>query len=168
MVPTGSMVYFPSLSWRRCKNSGAAMLPLCGSSSAGCAKGSVEPRFRLRPVRLGRVTLTRRFRESTPDETSFFASGSRGRRGRGRASLLCSALFDLRHDQCASLNTPTHLARPLKTSQPGERIMVVDAGGGTVDISSYAFKSAAPLSVEETAAPDCRRGHCGILKASRC
>ncbi|KAI0708747.1 hypothetical protein C8T65DRAFT_740129 [Cerioporus squamosus] len=38
---------------------------------------------------------------------------------------------------------------------PGERIMVVDAGGGTVDISSYVFKSSAPLSVEETASPDC-------------
>ncbi|RDX46339.1 hypothetical protein OH76DRAFT_1485585 [Lentinus brumalis] len=38
---------------------------------------------------------------------------------------------------------------------PGERIMVVDAGGGTVDISSYIFKSSAPLSVEETSSPDC-------------
>ncbi len=33
--------------------------------------------------------------------------------------------------------------------------MVVDAGGGTVDISSYVFKSSAPLSVEETSSPDC-------------
>ena len=33
--------------------------------------------------------------------------------------------------------------------------MVVDAGGGTVDISSYIFKSSAPLSIEETSVPDC-------------
>ncbi len=40
--------------------------------------------------------------------------------------------------------------------QPEERIMVVDTGGGTVDISSYVIKSTAPLSVEEISAPDCR------------
>ena len=34
--------------------------------------------------------------------------------------------------------------------------MIVDAGGGTVDISTYAFMSASPISVEEVTSPDCR------------
>ncbi|RPD70102.1 hypothetical protein L226DRAFT_470624 [Lentinus tigrinus ALCF2SS1-7] len=38
---------------------------------------------------------------------------------------------------------------------PGEPIMVVDAGGGTVDISSYVSKSTAPLTVQETSFPKC-------------
>jgi hypothetical protein len=42
--------------------------------------GWSDPRFRLRPVRLGSETLTRTFRVSMADETSFFAKGSRGRR----------------------------------------------------------------------------------------
>lgn len=33
--------------------------------------------------------------------------------------------------------------------------MVIDAGGGTVDISSYSFTSTAPLAVEEIAAAEC-------------
>lgn len=33
--------------------------------------------------------------------------------------------------------------------------MIVDAGGGTVDISSYSFISISPVSVEEVAAADC-------------
>ncbi|KAI0824355.1 hypothetical protein BC628DRAFT_1322727 [Trametes gibbosa] len=37
----------------------------------------------------------------------------------------------------------------------GENVMIVDAGGGTVDISSYSFVSTSPLSVEEIASPDC-------------
>lgn len=35
--------------------------------------------------------------------------------------------------------------------------MIVDAGGGTVDISSYAFISTSPLNVEEIASADCKR-----------
>ncbi|KAI0750409.1 hypothetical protein C8Q74DRAFT_1373996 [Fomes fomentarius] len=42
-----------------------------------------------------------------------------------------------------------------ESMKPEERIMVVDTGGGTVDISSYVIKSTAPLSVEEISAPDC-------------
>lgn len=34
--------------------------------------------------------------------------------------------------------------------------MVVDAGGGTVDISSYVFNSTSPLSVDELSTPDCK------------
>lgn len=33
--------------------------------------------------------------------------------------------------------------------------MIIDAGGGTVDISSYAFLSKAPVSVEEVVKADC-------------
>ena len=33
--------------------------------------------------------------------------------------------------------------------------MVVDAGGGTVDISSYAFSSTSPLRAREIATPGC-------------
>ena len=34
-------------------------------------------------------------------------------------------------------------------------MMVVDAGGGTVDISTYKFASVKPVSVGEIAPPDC-------------
>ncbi|KAI0668092.1 hypothetical protein C8Q78DRAFT_275391 [Trametes maxima] len=37
----------------------------------------------------------------------------------------------------------------------GKNVMIVDAGGGTVDISSYSFVSTGPLSVEEIAPADC-------------
>lgn len=40
-------------------------------------------------------------------------------------------------------------------SQPGTSVMIIDAGGGTVDISSYSFLSMAPVSVEETVKADC-------------
>ncbi|KAH9847715.1 hypothetical protein C2E23DRAFT_484151 [Lenzites betulinus] len=37
----------------------------------------------------------------------------------------------------------------------GQNVMIVDAGGGTVDISSYSFVSTSPLSVDEIASADC-------------
>ncbi|OSC99572.1 hypothetical protein PYCCODRAFT_1394827 [Trametes coccinea BRFM310] len=37
----------------------------------------------------------------------------------------------------------------------GESVMIVDAGGGTVDISTYSFTSTSPLAVEEVASADC-------------
>ncbi|KIP02816.1 hypothetical protein PHLGIDRAFT_122128 [Phlebiopsis gigantea 11061_1 CR5-6] len=37
----------------------------------------------------------------------------------------------------------------------GSSVMVVDTGGGTVDISTYKFASTRPVSVEEIAPPDC-------------
>ncbi|KAI0628133.1 hypothetical protein C8Q77DRAFT_1162430 [Trametes polyzona] len=37
----------------------------------------------------------------------------------------------------------------------GHNVMIVDAGGGTVDISSYCFVSTIPLTVEEIASADC-------------
>ncbi len=33
--------------------------------------------------------------------------------------------------------------------------MIIDAGGGTVDLSSYHFVASTPISVEEIAPPDC-------------
>ncbi|VDB90865.1 unnamed protein product [Peniophora sp. CBMAI 1063] len=36
-----------------------------------------------------------------------------------------------------------------------KNMMVIDAGGGTVDISTYSFKSAEPVKVEEIAPPNC-------------
>ncbi|KAI0079324.1 hypothetical protein K474DRAFT_1659403 [Panus rudis PR-1116 ss-1] len=35
------------------------------------------------------------------------------------------------------------------------KIMIVDAGGGTIDISTYTITNANPISVEESTAPDC-------------
>ena len=40
----------------------------------------------------------------------------------------------------------------------GATVMIVDAGGGTVDFSSYEFTGVEPLSVEEIAAADCEYG----------
>ena len=33
--------------------------------------------------------------------------------------------------------------------------MIVDAGGGTIDVSSYAFLTISPISVEEVTTADC-------------
>jgi hypothetical protein len=38
-------------------------------------------------------------------------------------------------------------------SNPG--FLVLDAGGGTLDISSYAIRGTLPLVIEEIAPPDC-------------
>ncbi|PCH36686.1 hypothetical protein WOLCODRAFT_109029 [Wolfiporia cocos MD-104 SS10] len=37
----------------------------------------------------------------------------------------------------------------------GQTVMIVDAGGGTVDISVYNFASVSPLSIEEVTSPEC-------------
>ena len=39
--------------------------------------------------------------------------------------------------------------------QPGHKVLVVDAGGGTIDVSSYTVKSTMPLQVEESHEPKC-------------
>ncbi|KZV77357.1 hypothetical protein PENSPDRAFT_679530 [Peniophora sp. CONT] len=39
--------------------------------------------------------------------------------------------------------------------QPGDKMMVIDAGGGTVDLSAYSFESAKPVKAVEVAAPAC-------------
>lgn len=38
--------------------------------------------------------------------------------------------------------------------------MIVDAGGGTVDLSTYKFNSTAPITVEEIAPVDCKPFDC--------
>ena len=34
--------------------------------------------------------------------------------------------------------------------------MIVDAGGGTVDISTYTFSKSTPIAIEEIAPPGCK------------
>lgn len=52
---------------------------------------------------------------------------------------------------------PWELLPDATYSQAGHSVMVIDAGGGTVDISSYSFTSTTPLAVEEIASADCER-----------
>ena len=40
-------------------------------------------------------------------------------------------------------------------SQPGEQALIIDAGGGTIDISTYKVLSNGPLQVEELYEPKC-------------
>ncbi|KAL6306646.1 hypothetical protein BKA93DRAFT_133315 [Sparassis latifolia] len=39
--------------------------------------------------------------------------------------------------------------------EEGQSVMIIDAGGGTVDLSTYTFTSVSPVSVEEISPPDC-------------
>ncbi|KAI0750422.1 hypothetical protein C8Q74DRAFT_368077 [Fomes fomentarius] len=55
----------------------------------------------------------------------------------------------------ASLQYCIHSGLASDSVKPGHNVMVIDAGGGTVDISSYSFTSTAPLAVEEIAAAEC-------------
>ncbi len=48
--------------------------------------------------------------------------------------------------------------------QVGESVIIVDAGGGTVDVSSYHFVSTSPISVEEVTSPECE----SFLGDTRC
>ena len=41
------------------------------------------------------------------------------------------------------------------SSKPGHKVLVVDAGGGTIDVSSYTVNSTLPLEVEEHHEPKC-------------
>ena len=42
--------------------------------------------------------------------------------------------------------------------------MIIDAGGGTVDLSTYKFLTVNPITVEEIAPPDCQF----LLDSSSC
>ncbi|KAI0704715.1 hypothetical protein C8Q76DRAFT_631269 [Earliella scabrosa] len=55
----------------------------------------------------------------------------------------------------ASLNFCVHSGLTTETLQEGQSVVIVDAGGGTVNISSYTFLSSSPVSVEEVTSPDC-------------
>jgi hypothetical protein len=46
----------------------------------------------------------------------------------------------------------------LTRSQPGEQTLIIDAGGGTIDISTYKVLSNGPLRVEELYEPKCESG----------
>jgi len=39
--------------------------------------------------------------------------------------------------------------------QAGEQVLIIDAGGGTIDISTYTVLSIGPLQVEELYEPEC-------------
>jgi len=43
----------------------------------------------------------------------------------------------------------------LRPSQAGEQVLIIDAGGGTIDISTYTVLNARPLQVEELYEPEC-------------
>ena len=43
-------------------------------------------------------------------------------------------------------------------SQPGEQVLIIDAGGGTIDISAYTVINSRPLQVEELYEPECKSG----------
>ena len=40
--------------------------------------------------------------------------------------------------------------------QHGDKVLIVDAGGGTIDISSYVVTKGVPLQVEELFRPECQ------------
>nr|VWO95521.1 Zn(2)-C6 fungal-type domain-containing protein [Ganoderma boninense] len=55
----------------------------------------------------------------------------------------------------ASLNFCINNGLTNDTMRDGKSIIIIDAGGGTVDISSYRFLSTSPISVEEITSPAC-------------
>jgi hypothetical protein len=46
--------------------------------------------------------------------------------------------------------------------KPGHKVVIIDAGGGTVDISSYTVNSTSPLEVEEFHEPTCNVLSCDL------
>jgi hypothetical protein len=48
--------------------------------------------------------------------------------------------------------------RFLIRSQPGDQVLIIDAGAGTIDISTYNVLSNSPLQVEELYEPKCESG----------
>ncbi|KAF9812314.1 hypothetical protein IEO21_06256 [Rhodonia placenta] len=58
----------------------------------------------------------------------------------------------------ASLHFCVRSGLATETIQNGKTVMIVDAGGGTVDLSTYTFTTISPMSVEEVVAPDCIPG----------
>ena len=40
--------------------------------------------------------------------------------------------------------------------QVGSKVLIIDAGGGTVDLSTYSFDSTSPITVSEVTSPDCK------------
>ena len=52
---------------------------------------------------------------------------------------------------------PSGVSR-LTRSQPGEQVLIIDAGGGTIDFSTYTVLNSGPLQVEELYEPECELG----------
>jgi len=67
--------------------------------------------------------------------------------GRGRVHFVTEG--EASFNFCA---TQTHSGENLKR---GDKVLIVDAGGGTIDISSYVVNNDAPLEVEELFQPNC-------------
>ena len=59
---------------------------------------------------------------------------------------------DLKACHAITMQLVTHLT----CSQPGEQVLIVDAGGGTIDISTYTVTNNKPLQVEELYEPECK------------
>ena len=55
---------------------------------------------------------------------------------------------------------------PYQRIQDGKGVIIVDAGGGTIDISSYLFLSTSPVSVEEVTSPECESSLETIITSS--
>ena len=54
-----------------------------------------------------------------------------------------------------SVTLPLPRAGFLTRSQIGDQVLIVDAGGGTIDISTYKVLNNKPLQVEELYEPQC-------------
>ncbi|PCH36688.1 hypothetical protein WOLCODRAFT_20691 [Wolfiporia cocos MD-104 SS10] len=55
----------------------------------------------------------------------------------------------------ASLHFCVHIAKVAGSLKNGDSVIVIDAGGGTVDLSMYRFTKMNPLTIEEVATPIC-------------
>lgn len=75
----------------------------------------------------------------------------------GEASLHACVLNGLAADVLSVSESSSFLSGLLSLYQNPSRpgFIVADAGGGTLDISSYAIKGTSPLVIEEIAPPDC-------------
>ena len=84
--------------------------------------------------------------------------------GRGRVHFVTEGEASLRfcatHTEAGKNLKVCHIALTwswfLTRSQPGEQVLVIDAGGGTIDISTYKVLSNGPLQVEELYEPECK------------
>ena len=65
----------------------------------------------------------------------------------------------MEHTNCReSLEVVSLLCSEMRSdhsSKSGHKVLVVDAGGGTIDVSSYTATSTSPLEVEEFRQPIC-------------
>lgn len=55
----------------------------------------------------------------------------------------------------ASLHFCVQSGRATESVKDGQSVIIVDAGGGTIDLSTYRFASVSPMVVEEIVVPDC-------------